>query len=150
VAPDHKRCRDCGAEKPLDQFPLQKGGRQGRHPLCKPCRAAQERARYWRDREAILAEQRSDPKRKEQVRWIQLRARRGVSRERYEALYDLQGGRCAICERPHDVLHVDHDHTTERVRGWLCSRCNLALGQFKDDPRRLRAAAAYLRSNRPA
>lgn len=30
-------------------------------------------------------------------------------------------------------LFVDHDHKTNKFRGWLCTRCNVALGMAKDD-----------------
>jgi hypothetical protein len=58
-----------------------------------------------------------------------------------------QGGKCAVCGA--DFLdtkrrHVDHDHTTGKVRGLLCQRCNMALGLLDDSPERLRAAADYL------
>lgn len=73
----------------------------------------------------------------------------GVSLEQYEAMMAAQGGVCAICgtsdwpgkdNRP----HVDHCHETGKVRGILCGPCNNGLGNFGDDPARLRAAAAYL------
>lgn len=71
----------------------------------------------------------------------------------YEALVVSQAGRCAACGAPDpdpstclptDGLHIDHDHTTGRVRGLLCSGCNRAAGHAGDDPVRLRQVAAYL------
>ncbi len=41
-------------------------------------------------------------------------------------------------------LCCDHDHATGLIRGWLCDRCNIAMGLMKDDPARLRGAATYL------
>lgn len=73
----------------------------------------------------------------------------------YNRMLADQGGVCAICG---DIctdgrrLAVDHDHSCcpagrscgACVRGLLCRRCNLGIAQFDDDPRRLRAAIAYL------
>lgn len=51
---------------------------------------------------------------------------------------------CDVCQAPR-ARTVDHDHSTGKVRGRLCKACNIGLGSFRDDPRILRAAAAYLR-----
>jgi hypothetical protein len=65
----------------------------------------------------------------------------------HRSLLEGQGGRCAICrERP--PTDTDHDHLTGVVRGLLCNACNLGLGQFRDDPGLLLAAAEYLAKNR--
>lgn len=85
-------------------------------------------------------------------RWkrLQLKSRLkreyGISLDFYDGMYVAQGGKCAICHQPNE-LHVDHDHATGKVRGLLCGPCNRALGQFKDDPTRLRRAAEYLQIN---
>jgi hypothetical protein len=54
-----------------------------------------------------------------------------------------QAGRCAICPRE-GRLCVDHCHTRNRLRGLLCRKCNLGLGQFDDSPMRVMRAALYL------
>lgn len=76
-----------------------------------------------------------------------LKTRYGMTPEQYDALASAQGGVCAICRGTNSRnvrLPVDHDHATNRVRGLLCERCNLALGQFADDPRLLQSAIDYL------
>jgi hypothetical protein len=64
-----------------------------------------------------------------------------------------QRNACAICLRPFKIApHVDHNHAManmgEAIRSLLCHLCNNGLGNFKDDPVRLRAAAEYIDGGR--
>lgn len=77
-------------------------------------------------------------------RAVHLRLRYGLTEEGYQLLYELQEGCCAICGESQPVLHIDHDHDTDIIRGLLCYGCNNGLGAFKDDAQRLVAAANYL------
>lgn len=52
-------------------------------------------------------------------------------------------GICPICELQ-TMLYYDHDHRTNKFRGWICSGCNRGLGAFRDDPQALRTAAYYV------
>jgi hypothetical protein len=80
-----------------------------------------------------------------------LSAKYGLRRGGYDRLLQRQHGVCAICEqKPRARLCVDHCHSTRQVRGLLCRKCNTGLGQFDDDPRLLRKAAAYLDAWREA
>ena len=74
----------------------------------------------------------------------------GLTAERYAELVALFNGNCHICQRAptgRSRLHVDHDHASGRVRGLLCSQCNVSLGNFRDNPLILRAAAEYLETH---
>lgn len=53
---------------------------------------------------------------------------------------------CEICGRSNGrkLLALDHNHSTNQFRGWLCSGCNQGLGMFKDDKILLAKAIAYL------
>jgi len=70
----------------------------------------------------------------------------GITPDIYYAILNAQGGGCGICGAKQRRFHVDHCHATGRVRGLLCSECNLGLGKFKDNPKTLESAAMYLRA----
>lgn len=67
---------------------------------------------------------------KDKARAYKLKYSYGLTPEEYQEMYDTQDGLCAIChESP--IECVDHDHSTNKVRGLLCSRCNLCLGHYE-------------------
>ena len=74
----------------------------------------------------------------------------GITADEYQAIYDAQGGKCAICQRATGVtkkLSVDHDHKTGEVRGLLCTQCNrYVLGHLRDSVSALIRAVMYLLS----
>ncbi len=59
--------------------------------------------------------------------------RASVTPEQYGAMLAEQSGTCAICNEPpkKNRLAVDHNHLTGRVRGLLCIRCNITLGNLE-------------------
>lgn len=70
--------------------------------------------------------------------------------EQVYALWEHHNRACAVCTRAllapgtSTLTHIDHCHTSGRIRGILCSSCNLMLGHAKDNPETLARAAAYL------
>ena len=133
-----KRCSACKGMKTLREFHRNNTKPGGYQSQCRVCVNAKQKA--WYERSG-----------KTHMRTQQLRKDFGLSADEYAALVSVQGGRCAICgdapggARPH--LSVDHDHTTGVIRALLCLRCNVGLGQFKEDPLRLASAIAYLRNH---
>jgi hypothetical protein len=72
--------------------------------------------------------------------------RYGITKEMFNEMLNGQSGRCAICEIGIDEQssHIDHCHTTGKVRGVLCEKCNKGLGQFDDNVNYLKNAIKYL------
>jgi hypothetical protein len=70
-----------------------------------------------------------------------------LTRQELSELRDAQKNRCAICDEP-DPQHLDHDHSSGRIRRLLCQRCNHGLGLFRDDPYLLHVAALYVEGHR--
>lgn len=135
-APVDGKCRVCG------------GTDFGTRNRCKPCRAKESRERWARDADAARAKnrarmrewRRANPdKRCEQDR----RRRYKVGASEFDSMLAAQGQRCAVCGEPNPNC-LDHCHDTGIFRGVLCRKCNAGLGQFRDDPALLRAAALYV------
>ena len=80
----------------------------------------------------------------------------GITMDVFAQILELQKGVCAICQLPEtkkfngrtQALSIDHDHSylgaKPKIRGLLCDKCNIALGQFHDDPLRIQSAILYL------
>lgn len=125
---DVKRCPKCQETKPITDFTKNKHQTDGLYPYCRECKYTHAQDDYringWGKH---------------------LKRTYGMTVEDYNALLEQQDGVCAICKNGHEhALCVDHDHETNEIRGLLCKPCNVAIGNMKDDPERLRSAAMYL------
>ena len=130
-----RRCSRCRETKPLVEFVRNRSARSGFGAYCKPCHNSVSR----RNRE----------KRHGSSRNYLLGHRYGVTPEIVDAFMESQKGRCAVCMRA-PARHLDHDHSTGKVRGLLCFSCNGAFGQFEDATSRLVSALSYLSSAQEA
>jgi hypothetical protein len=101
-----------------------------------------ERVKFLRERWKKL-----HPREVKQIDRRSLAKKHGLTLEQYEGMLAFQKNRCAICGDllgSKSLAHLDHCHSGKRVRGFLCSRCNLGLGQFRDSISTLLSAVRYL------
>lgn len=165
---NEKVCPRCKDLKTRTEFHVESARKDKMSYRCKECQSVVDRERHSRERDKRLKQQKAwyqkDPKsRIQKVKdWIVKNPERrkatkrkndlaayGLTVEQFEALSRSQGDSCAICHGPpagkYKILVVDHDHKTDKVRGLLCSPCNMGIGLLKDDPIIVLAAAEYLR-----
>lgn len=128
----------------MDQFYAHPTTGDRRQPYCKDCTNARTRKRY-----AGL-----DDQRKDRIKRRAKAIKYGMTLDQFDAFVaERTSDLCDICGQP-DTTHrtekwarplvIDHDPVTGRIRGWLCTPCNLGLGNFKNDPEALRRAIEYL------
>jgi hypothetical protein len=150
------KCVDCGTE-------LSWVGTGRPRKRCTPCLAewsrteSIRRSREWTAADPERArekDRRGYWNRVDTVRQAKLdehlRRKYGMERADYDRMVEEQGNRCLICQRQpegnrhHGRLHVDHCHTSGRVRGLLCGNCNTMIGLAGEDSKVLLAAVEYL------
>lgn len=170
-------CRRCDAPKNQVDFGVDRRTPTGRKTICNDCEKRRREERWKKDPAAkakYLAYQRrynriNKTKRNEKSRTYYQRKklelyvaslRRFLTEEftvdDYLALRQKQKNRCKVCGKKETNtykgvvrrLHVDHCHTTLKIRGLLCSACNMGVGKFYDNPDLLRKAADYLEAHR--
>lgn len=114
-----KPCHICGTVLPLTQYHKNVRAKDGREHRCPKCR-----------NKGGLVD--SDGARR-------LRESLGVKQVPI-------GTPCEICGKSHLRLSFDHCHKTNKHRGWLCTKCNTALGALGDDVESImNGAIEYLR-----
>lgn len=165
-----KICRRCKQEQPSGNFGVNPKYSDGLQSYCKVCQREYSKQNYKENRDIRLKQTAEYAKTHPEVRRKAVRKYRssltpeqrstlyrrcdllrnfGLTPIEYEKIFESQDGVCAICKRICSSgrrLAVDHCHMTGRVRGLLCSRCNLGIGQFNDSVELLEAAIEYLGS----
>jgi hypothetical protein len=143
VMPTRKMCTVCKVAKPFEDFydgykakkQRDVTNRKYPHSRCKECDHARVKI-YHKDNKAKVTKRQLISHRRRLY---------GLNEEEYNNMILSQNNLCAICNKPSDkTLHIDHDHVTGRVRGLLCSNCNLGIGLLEEDLIVLNRAIEYL------
>ena len=117
-----KACSLCRTERPFEDFWKSRSTGDGYATWCKACYKDRKASGVWPSQ--------SGRHRKSAY----MKNRYGLTLDQLDAMAHAQDGRCAICEEtPQRRLVVDHCHTSGRVRGLLCHRCNVQLAPLERD-----------------
>lgn len=119
-------CRPCYAKRHYDTRKAVQHSAAWKAKNPDKVKGYQERYRI-RHLEQIR-EQQKRYRRSAEYRERNLRIRYKISQKDYDAIYQAQDGKCAICHTFKKSLDVDHNHETGEVRGLLCNPCNRTLG----------------------
>ena len=142
-----KQCIKCNETKDLSNFSfrnfkLKDGSIKSRpYPYCKPCRVKLNGESFRK-----MGKKRCKTTQKD----YKLRSKYDITLSDFHKQMEFQNNVCAICKGQFESerkTHVDHCHSTGKIRGILCSACNHALGMFKDNVETMQTALDYIKNN---
>lgn len=143
-----KTCTKCRKRKLLSAYYTNCHAKDGLQAWCKLCIKERNRQKYLKSPMYFRSLERkwrtTNPEGFRQYKQRQKAKKYGITFEALEALEKKANKRCQICACE-TKLHVDHCHTTKKVRGLLCSPCNKGLGMFYDSIDSLKKAIHYLK-----
>jgi len=158
-----RKCK-CGTvttnEEDLKLFRKNKLSKYGRANECVECAKEKSLSFLNENREKITNKRREKHKTeewkeykktkeyKDKKKCIQLKHMYGITLEDYNKMLKKQNYTCKICPTKYTEkkkLVVDHCHTEGHVRGLLCGKCNIGLGQFDDNIEKMLEAINYLK-----
>lgn len=145
-----KRCPRCEQRKPLEEFHASQNSFDGKAKVCKQC--SYTKHAHWRKHNLNYAAEQAKKWRTanpERSADHSLKKTYGLPLGTYRTMLEAQGGVCAICAATKvggkgGRFHVDHCHSSGRIRGLLCNDCNHGLAKFKDSAGLLSSAITYL------
>jgi hypothetical protein len=137
-----KQCTKCQKYLPYCNFGKKANAPDGQQYWCKQCRNDDAKQYRKHGAKGVWGKRRTT-KENHYIRTY------GITLQDKLDMIAAQDNKCAICKTdllslPDANVHVDHCHTTGKVRGILCLACNHGLGRFDDSPEALRAAADYI------
>jgi len=124
-----KKCTRCEQEKDTSEFYLIK----------RPPPRAPSLYRHCKSCCSIVSRENRDYSRN----W-ELKKQYNITLEDYKNQVKDRCSKCDICKKTEKSLHVDHDHETGLVRGFLCGSCNRGIGLLQDSVQICLEAAKYL------
>ena len=151
------RCSNCKADKESYCFYVCNKSKTGRASKCKECIKSWRKLNLERTSKLLRERWKNDLKFRNKKRDSFYRKTFGLTLKQYEEMRFAQENLCVICKKPELIKHgnsdvvrelaVDHCHKTGKIRGLLCTSCNIILGHAKDDFNLLYNAAKYLELN---
>lgn len=113
-------------------------------------RLKENKKEYYQKNKEHIKEQHKEwhQKNKQYNKEYQYKKKYNLTLEEIDQILIIQNHKCAICGKSliETKRCTDHDHKTDKVRGILCTKCNLGLGHFNDDLDLLKKVIIYIES----
>jgi len=165
IVPGTTMCESCLFSRREKKKKLNEQGKCRNHPLadvmpgktsCQQCiNASAQRAKNRQDNgfcvnhpdRPLSNGKRNCDECMEKINWRRIKLTYDITKEQYFVECEKRNYQCDICKikclpaggggKKSKVFQIDHNHKTGKVRGFLCQTCNILLGQFYEDKKRM-------------
>lgn len=146
VSEGMKYCPGCKQVIPISEFSTMKV-KSGIASHCRDCSNRYARERNSTEKSKIKRRQKYRIHRDRQIN-NKLSRSFGITYDEYKKILESQNNVCLICgktpEQNGKMLAVDHNHSTSKNRGLLCSSCNICIGFIEKNNLDLKRIMWYL------
>lgn len=142
------KCSKCKLDKDINSFRKDRAKKNGKRSVCRKCDMVTQ-AKY-RQRPDIIERYKARDKIRYPSKMMMDRYKKyGITENEFNERLLQQLNKCPIClfEFQGKNICVDHCHKTKRIRGLLCKRCNLMIGNALDNIYILQRGIEYLIRN---
>ncbi len=136
----NKNCKQKNPQ-PFSNFGNDKSRKDGKDYWCKLCKKNDYK------RKQNHTNYNNKKENKERSKNNRLLKNYGINLDLYNQKLLQQNHKCKICQKNKittKVLCVDHDHKNGKIRGLLCRKCKLLIGNCSEDIEVLKRAIEYL------
>jgi hypothetical protein len=124
----------------------EKSRQNGNAYKCTKCKLSFDTNEFIKDSRYILGYKKTCKKCRSITSINSLRMKNyGMNNDEYKNFIIKNNNKCTSCGSV-KRLCVDHCHTTGKVRGLLCAKCNTALGFLDDSEQKIKLLLKYLLS----
>ncbi|HCH9337366.1 TPA: hypothetical protein NNW70_004295 [Salmonella enterica] len=124
------KCSTCFELLTYDKFSKKSNSKRGYSYKCKSCHNEYVRENWYKKN--------SDKQKQSSKKWKNsnknkiLASKYKTTESEIISLLEKSSNKCEVCNKTFKIC-IDHCHTTGKVRGVLCMRCNAALGLLQED-----------------
>lgn len=133
-----KVCTNCKESKEVSEYHKRTSVKNGLDSWCKSCKTVYRKDYFLRNQEKEVTRSRLKAWKNANIQ---------LTMDEYLTACEKLQNHCEICGNNTQTLHVDHNHLTGKVRGFLCGSCNRALGLLKESPIVVEKALIYLKTH---
>ena len=139
------KCSTCEKIKNVTEFSKQNNKKRGYSYKCKQCHNEYSKNNWYPKNQKKQIESSGKWRNENKLQYCKTKYKLSEDINFLKEEYEKCDNTCQICQKKSDLC-LDHCHNRLKFRGFLCSKCNSAIGFFDENIDILKNAIEYIQN----